>query len=121
MSTKKNLSRPIAIIYHSLKGMERVVIINTIEAMREALLSKGNDFSGRPLHFMTSFESRGGKGIVFQDFGKSLVQARKMVHQCMTLYGKGFEKIESIANQQSDLLCQEIEKLDGKLVDVIGK
>ena len=43
-------------------GMERVVVINSIETIKEALVFKGNDFACRPSHFMTRFESRDGKG-----------------------------------------------------------
>ena len=58
------------------------------------------------------------KGIVFKKFGKPLLQARKMAYQCMTLYGNGFDKIESMCNQKADVLYQDIKKLNGKPVDV---
>lgn len=44
--------------------MERVVVINSIETIQEALVSKGNDFACRFSQFMMDYESHDGKGII---------------------------------------------------------
>ncbi|XP_078609742.1 cytochrome P450 2D3-like [Branchiostoma floridae x Branchiostoma japonicum] len=58
-------------------GMSDVVVLNSLEAMREALVAQGDAFSSRPRMFMMDIFSDGGKGLVFRAFGKSLVEQRK--------------------------------------------
>ncbi|CAH1272917.1 CYP2U1 [Branchiostoma lanceolatum] len=45
--------------------------------MREALVARGDAFSSRPRMFMMDIFSDGGKGLVFRNFGKSLMEQRK--------------------------------------------
>eukprot|EP00058_Branchiostoma_floridae_P013847 XP_002599335.1 hypothetical protein BRAFLDRAFT_64310 [Branchiostoma floridae] len=58
-------------------GMSDVVVLNSLEAMREALVAQGDAFSSRPRMFMMDIFSDGGKGLVFRAFGKSLMEQRK--------------------------------------------
>lgn len=48
--------------------MERVVVINSIETIQEALVSKGNDFACRFSQFMMDYESHDGKGIIKKNY-----------------------------------------------------
>ncbi|CAH1272916.1 CYP2U1 [Branchiostoma lanceolatum] len=58
-------------------GTDDVVVLNSLEAMREALVARGDAFSSRPRMFMMDIFSDGGKGLVFRNFGKSLMEQRK--------------------------------------------
>ena len=42
---------------------QRVVVINSVQSAREALMSKKDDFSGRPPTFTGDIFSRGSKGL----------------------------------------------------------
>ncbi|XP_066930886.1 steroid 17-alpha-hydroxylase/17,20 lyase-like [Clytia hemisphaerica] len=91
-------------------GMERVVVVNTIEPAREALL-KGNDFAGRQTtSFPMEIQSKGFRGIGSSDFTKRHVFIRKLAYKSMHFYGNGLKRIENVALKQCDLLVEKLKQ-----------
>lgn len=71
---------------------QRVVVINSVQSAREALMSKKDDFSGRPPTFTGNIFSRGSKGIGFTDFNPTLVLQRKIAHSALRMYAPKLEE-----------------------------
>ncbi|KAK3730812.1 hypothetical protein QZH41_001171 [Actinostola sp. cb2023] len=71
---------------------QRVVVINSVAAAREALMAKKDDFSGRPYSFSGFIFSRGFKGIGFTDFNPTLMMQRKIAHAAIRMYGPKLEE-----------------------------
>ena len=90
--------------------MERVVVVNTIEPAREALL-KGSDFSGRQTtSFPMKIQSKGFRGIGSSDYTKRHIFIRKLAYKSMHFYGNGLKRIENVALEQCDLLVEKLKQ-----------
>ena len=63
-----------------------IVVINSKELARTAMITQKDAFSGRPYFFTQHRFSRGGKGLGFSDFSPTLVLNRKIVHSGLRLY-----------------------------------
>ena len=99
-------------------GMNRFVIINTIEPAREALITKGNIFAGRPkLVPSNEMGSRGYKGMVFTDYGPTWKRVRKLAHSSLKMYGEGMTKLEALFIRSSEDMHLRIKKQTGKPVN----
>eukprot|EP00112_Aurelia_sp_Birch-Aquarium-sp1_P000590 Seg1056.8 transcript_id=Seg1056.8/GoldUCD/mRNA.D3Y31 product="Steroid 17-alpha-hydroxylase/17 20 lyase" protein_id=Seg1056.8/GoldUCD/D3Y31 len=93
-------------------GTQRVVIINSTQAAREVLLTKGEDTAGRPQDaYPVSLLTNGYQDIVFSDYGPKLKLMRKIAHEALKMYGTGMEHLE-------ECLLIEIGKLFNRLDEV---
>ena len=63
-----SLAKKYGDIFRLTVGIHRIVVVNSIEAAREALVRRSNDFAGRPLLYTASLITRKGKSISFGDF-----------------------------------------------------
>jgi hypothetical protein len=75
---------------------ERMVVINSASIAREALLTKKDDFAGRPYSFTVSYLTRGSKDIGSADFNATWVVQRKIVHSAMRMYNPVLEDLQGI-------------------------
>ena len=95
-------------------GMQRIVVINTIEAAKEALITKGTAFAGRPTNFYAGdILTRGYKGIVFADYEPVWKMNRKIAHASLKMYGEGLHKLEALAIHESENLHLRLTAADG--------
>ena len=110
--------------YVFLLGYERVVVLNDIETIREAL-SKSTDFAGKSAfsYFVDQF-SMGFRGIISPNYSKKLMFTRKLAIKSMHLFGDGLKDIENIAIGRCDKIIERTERLNGKplnVYDELGK
>ena len=82
---------------------QRCIVVSSFGLAREALLSKKDDFSGRPESFIGDYLTRDAKGIVRTDFSQTMILQRKLVHSALRLYARGLSLERKV--------CEEIEKL----------
>ncbi|XP_078691978.1 cytochrome P450 1A1-like [Branchiostoma floridae x Branchiostoma belcheri] len=94
-------------------GTSDVVVLNSLEAMREALVAPGDAFSSRPRMFMMDIFSDGGKGLVFRKFGKSLLEQRKFAMVA-------FRDILSRPSTES-MMVREAQTLAATLARTVGQ
>jgi cytochrome P450 len=90
---------------------QRTVVINSASIAREAVLTKKDDFAGRPYYFTMDYLSRGSKDIGAGDFNATWVVQRKIVHSAMRMYNPVLE----------DQVCKEFEELSKRLTATQGK
>ncbi|XP_078573911.1 cytochrome P450 1A1-like [Branchiostoma floridae x Branchiostoma japonicum] len=102
----------------SLKlGMRDVVVLNSLDVIREALVKKGADFAGRTQTATGDLISEGGKDIVMGDFNPTWKLQRKLFHGAVRAYATGRtleDKVQGALNEVID----EFSSLEGKAVDV---
>ena len=99
-------------------GHKRVVVVNGIEAAREALVARAVEYAGRPQDIFTAGKiTRGFKDIAFADYGPRWQTLRKLAHTSLKLYGAGMEKMEDFIQGEADDLCERIEHLEAKPID----
>ena len=99
--------------------MQRVVIVNTFEHFREALVKGGTDFAGRPATSIpTSLYSKGFKTVGSGDYTQPWVFSRKLAYKSMHLFGNGLLKVEEMISDEIDTICSLLAKEEGKPISV---
>ena len=96
----------------------RLVIVNLADAAREVLITKSQDFAGRPQNIYT-FEllTRNNQDMEFADYGPLWKMLRKLAHSVLKVYGKNMERYESWVVIESEVLHGIILKASGKAID----
>ena len=70
-------------------GTQRMVVINTIEPTREALISKGQIFAGRPNLYTASLITHGRKDVAIEDFSTSWKFLKKIASAGLRMQVEG--------------------------------
>ncbi|KAK3755591.1 hypothetical protein QZH41_017586, partial [Actinostola sp. cb2023] len=104
-----SLAKKYGDIFRLTVGIRRIVVVNSIEAAREALVHRSNDFAGRPLLYTASLITRKGKSISFGDFDSTWKKQRKIAHSALRMFGNGIERLEG-------KVCLEVHELIKRLV-----
>eukprot|EP00794_Sanderia_malayensis_P011969 gene11969-13206_t len=114
-SMLKDLATVYGDVFSISLGTKRVVVVNSVEQAREALLNKSVEFAGRPQDVYTAgIITRGFKDIAFSDFGPTWQATRKLAHSSLKLYGNGMEKMEEHIQAEADDLYERLDAQAGK-------
>ncbi|KXJ29428.1 cytochrome P450 1A1 [Exaiptasia diaphana] len=89
-------------------GSRDVVLLNSVDVVKEALVKRASDFSGRPpLHtFLVS--SNGGRNVAFTDFGSKYTQNRRALDQALQVLTKDSEVFSEVAQYEAEALVQNL-------------
>ena len=91
--------------------MNRVVVVNTMEDLKEALVTRRKDFAGRSTSSIPMrIQSRGFKGIGPGDYTPQWIFTRQLAYKSMHLFGNGLQKVEDIISDEVDIICLQITK-----------
>ncbi|CAH1243935.1 CYP1A1 [Branchiostoma lanceolatum] len=102
----------------SLKiGMSDVVVLNSLEVIREALVKKGNDFAGRAPGAIGDLMSEGGKNIVAGDFTPTWKLQRKLFHGAVRAYALGHTLEDKVQGALNDVIA-EFSSMEGRPVNI---
>ena len=74
-----NMANKYGKVFRFQLGSKRVIVINSYEAAREALVAKAKDFAGRPPHFIGTIFGRNLTDFAFQTFSQRWKTLHKMV------------------------------------------
>lgn len=91
------------------------VVVNSGKLAREALLTRKDDFAGRP--HVSSFPFNvifNGKNIGFADYGPLLAFRRKIVKSALHFFGEGINVTEERVQGEVGRLLERIEATDGQ-------
>ena len=108
------LAKKFGNVFRLSVGIHRIVVVNSIDLAREALVKKSTDFAGRPRLYTADLISRGGKDIAFSDFSPTWKMQRKIAHSALKMFGQGIKPIE-------DKVCHEIDELITRFKTVEGR
>lgn len=99
-------------------GMTRCVVTNSVEAVKEALVTKTCRFAGRPTNQYTiSYISRGNQDLSLSDYGPLWKMLRKLAHSSLRLYGENLEKFENWIVKESEELHKILLKTGGEAIN----
>lgn len=99
--------------------MKRVVVVNSFELYREALVTRGTDFAGRSTTSIPMrIQSKGFKGIASSDYTQTWIFVRKLSYKSMHLFGNGLQKVEEMISDEIDDICTILTKENGNSVSV---
>ena len=98
-----------------LSGMNRVVVVNSYETIKEALMSRGHDFAGRPTDSIPNkIQSNNFQSLASSDYSKSWSFLRKLTYKSLHIYGTGMKAIESLVVEEIDAMISSLSKEVGK-------
>jgi len=100
-------------------GSQRLVVVNSIEPAKEALLKKGADFASRPKTYPLQILSRGYKTISMAEYGPFYTTIKKIGHSALKMFADGTGKIEQVTIRESELLHEKLLKTEGRPIDDI--
>ncbi|XP_035988406.1 steroid 21-hydroxylase [Fundulus heteroclitus] len=78
-----NLAQRYGSIYRLKCGKTTMVVLNSCEVIREALVKKWSDFAGRPISYTGDIVSGGGRNISLGDYTEEWRAHRRLVHSAL--------------------------------------
>ena len=91
--------------------MQRIVIVNSYENIKEALIQRATDIAGRPHDSLPmKIVTYDFKALGIMDYDRKFVFMRKLAYKSLHFYGSGMAKIEEIISDEVDKLCSFLSK-----------
>ncbi|XP_011831421.1 PREDICTED: cytochrome P450 2C9-like [Mandrillus leucophaeus] len=103
-----NLSKVYGPVFTLYFGLERMVVLHGYEAVKEALIDLGEEFSGRG-HFPLADRANRGFGIIFSN-GKRWKEIRRFSLMTLRNFGMGKRSIEDRVQEEARCLVEELRK-----------
>ncbi|XP_041940325.1 cytochrome P450 2F2-like [Alosa sapidissima] len=96
-------------------GSRPAVILNGVEAIKEALVTKGVDFGGRPQDLMVNDVLK-DKGLILLDYGPVWKEHRRFALMTLRNFGMGKQSMEDKILEELSYVISKLEKSVGKSV-----
>ncbi|KAF7665732.1 hypothetical protein LDENG_00132670 [Lucifuga dentata] len=93
-----------------------MVILNSTEHIREALVKKWSDFAGRPASYTGNIVSGGGFSIALGDYTEEWRAHRRLVHSALQRCSK--QALHDVIERQAEHLRQVLMGYQGNAVDL---
>nr|XP_020043495.1 cytochrome P450 2C55-like isoform X2 [Castor canadensis] len=110
-----NLSKLYGPVFTLYFGMKPTVVLHGYEAVKEALIDHGEEFSGRG-NFSVSERTAKGLGIVFSN-GNKWKEMRRFSLMTLRNFGMGKRSIEDRVQEEARCLVEELKKTNGSPCD----
>nr|XP_020007103.1 cytochrome P450 2C25-like isoform X2 [Castor canadensis] len=110
-----NFSKVYGPIFTLYLGMKPIVVLHGYEAIKEALVDYGEEFSGRGKSAMSE-KINIGLGIVFSN-GKYWKEMRRFSLMTLRNFGMGKRSIEDRVQEEASCLVEELRKTNGSPCD----
>ncbi|XP_035662482.1 cytochrome P450 2U1-like [Branchiostoma floridae] len=112
-----DLAKKYGDVFSLKKGMTDVVVLNSVDAVREALVEKSVAFAGRPHLQSYEIESEGRKNMAFTDYNPAWKQHSKLMKSALREYASD-RNLETQAHEAFRYIIGELEKVEGQAVDL---
>ncbi|XP_057692584.1 cytochrome P450 2F2-like isoform X2 [Corythoichthys intestinalis] len=99
-------------VYSLYLGPRPAVIVNGVQAMKEALVSKGIDFAGRPQDLYVN-DTTDRKGVILADYGSSWKDHRRFALMTLRNFGLGKQSMEERILGETEFIVDTVEKSIG--------
>lgn len=86
-------------------GWRKAIVLNSQDAIKEALSKKAAHFSGRPPFHNFQISSNGGKSIAFGDFGPLHQRNKKLATRALHSVFSDVNRFNTLAQQETEKLC----------------
>ncbi|EAW50019.1 cytochrome P450 family 2 subfamily C member 9 [Homo sapiens] len=106
-----NLSKVYGPVFTLYFGLKPIVVLHGYEAVKEALIDLGEEFSGRGIFPLAERANR-GFGIVFSN-GKKWKEIRRFSLMTLRNFGMGKRSIEDRVQEEARCLVEELRKTKG--------
>ncbi|XP_062381220.1 cytochrome P450 2F2-like isoform X1 [Sardina pilchardus] len=116
LKTLRKLAEQYGPVFSLYIGTRPVVVLDGQQAVREALVTKAVEFTGRPDHIMISHMAE-GKGVILADAGPSWREHRRFALSTLRNFGLGKRSMEQRILEETTHLCTLLEKSAGGCMD----
>uniref|UniRef100_A0A8B9JAV7 Uncharacterized protein n=1 Tax=Astyanax mexicanus TaxID=7994 RepID=A0A8B9JAV7_ASTMX len=99
-------------VYSVYFGGRPTVVLTGMKALKEALVTKAADFSGRPQNILIS-DIREGKGVILADYGPAWKEHRRFALTTLRNFGMGKQSMEERILGETEHLVARLEKGSG--------
>ncbi|XP_042571285.1 cytochrome P450 2J2-like [Cyprinus carpio] len=103
-------------IFSLYTGSRPAVFLNSFEVIKEALVMKAQDFSGRPQDFMINHLSE-NKGVVLADYGPHWKDHQRFALMTLRNFGLGKQSMEERILEEISHLVADLDKNAGGTVN----
>ncbi|XP_033997036.1 cytochrome P450 2F2-like [Trematomus bernacchii] len=100
-------------VYSVFLGTKAAVVINGMKAMKDAIVTKGIDFAGRPQDLFVN-DSTERKGVILADYGPSWKDHRRFALMTLRNFGLGKDSMEERIHGEIKYITDDLEKSIGK-------
>ncbi|XP_070541902.1 steroid 17-alpha-hydroxylase/17,20 lyase-like isoform X2 [Ptychodera flava] len=112
-----NLSKTYGDVFSVKLGRHYMVVLNSADVIKEALVKKANDYAGRPKRLLYDILSEKRQNIMFGDYDNNWKFLRKMTHKALRNYVTGENLERLIVDSVFPQLQESIDETDGKPFD----
>ncbi|KAM9470724.1 cytochrome P450 2F2-like [Clarias gariepinus] len=102
-------------VYSLYLGRSPAVVLNGLNAIKEALVTKSADFSGRPQNLLIS-HMMDGKGVALADYGPAWKEHRRFALMTLRNFGMGKQSMENRILGEIEHLVAKLEKHAGSVL-----
>ncbi|XP_041651163.1 cytochrome P450 2F2-like [Cheilinus undulatus] len=99
-------------VYSLYLGPKPAVFINGMEAMRAAMVTKANDFAGRPQDLLVN-DTTNRKGVILADYGPSWKEHRRFALMTLRNFGMGKNSMEDRIHGELQYIMKTLEESAG--------
>ncbi|KAK6171115.1 hypothetical protein SNE40_019372 [Patella caerulea] len=111
--TFRKLRQKYGDIFKVQMGSFPAVVISGKELIKEALVKKGDDFSGRPNFYMNTI--LGAETLSFGQFSQSFITHKKIAYNLLYVFANARKNpIEDTVNEEAKIAVSEFNKQNGK-------
>ncbi|KAB5571609.1 hypothetical protein PHYPO_G00227010 [Pangasianodon hypophthalmus] len=103
-------------VYSLYLGRNPAVVLNGLKAIKEALVTKSADFSGRPQNLLVSHVTE-GKGVIMTDYGPAWKEHRRFALMTLRNFGLGKQSMENRILGEIEHLVAKLEKHAGSTLN----
>lgn len=104
-----NLTKKYGKLFRIQMGSRKVIVLNSFEIAKEALVNKGEDFAGRPSHFFGSIFGRNYTDVAFQTFSHGWKAQHRILKTALYL-----TKDKADVALHVEKLCDRFNSYNGK-------
>ncbi|CAL8278390.1 unnamed protein product [Merluccius merluccius] len=103
-------------VYSLFLGGRPAVFLHGLEVIRQALVTQGADFAGRPQGLMINHVTE-NKGFIMADYGPAWKEHRRFALASMKTFGLGKKTMENKILEETRHICNHLENGVGDPVD----
>ncbi|XP_060782737.1 cytochrome P450 2D3-like [Neoarius graeffei] len=100
-------------IYSLYLGRKPAVVLHGLKTIKEALVTKSADFSGRPQNVLFTHMTGRGKGVVMADYGPAWKEHRRFALMTLRNFGLGKQSMVNRILEEIEHLAAKLEKHSG--------
>ncbi|XP_069037411.1 cytochrome P450 2C55-like [Lepisosteus oculatus] len=116
MKDFEKLSERYGKVYSFYFGGRPAVVLHGLHAVKEALLTQGIEFGGRPQGLLVNDVTR-NKGVILVNYGSAWKEQRRFSLTCLRNFGLGKTSMEEKILEEASHLISHLEKCSGQSMD----